>query len=661
MIYVSPSTSKTHHMLQNVTFSPPCSSQLFKKNKSSSIPCSPSLDFPHLEQESRASSLSEISRSNLLDCDISLNEDKINELLRTPQQKRENQNYTSEYAQSEDSNAKSERNNSNFEVSVTIENIPENIETKNQIQNRYNKQPVIYKSCHIIDEDKIERICCDENKNRTSSKKIPSVTSLDSIDKDGINSYKKVIEDNRSFSNTAPSISNSTGSTDFDSIESLYDSNSDKDYDPSNVETTDSESDISLKDYAGIELELASKNMNLDVENQTLDIGETPSGCQTNKQDEDEWEDISESPVSFDEFVEQNTLNIPPFAKFPEDIYKLFVTDDMIYEMVSQTNNYARNYLQTNQSNIKRKSRMKQWSDTSFQEMKTFMAVLMAMGLNKVPQINLYWSKNKFYRNEFISSAMTRDRFLALLKFWHVSDISNDDKTDKLHKIRYMFSKITENFQQILKPGKKDQKKEVDHSQNVVLRLMKNLTGEGRIVIVDNYYTSLNLAEKLLAQKTFICGTLNIRRKHLPKTVILSKIKKGEIKGKMNKNGVKVLKWVDKRQVLMLTTCKNHDDKLIDTGKKKRGSNETVKKPGCVLTYNNTKKGIDFSDQMSSYYTTLKKGLKWWRKVIMELLFGTALVNAWIVYNLINDGNKMSKLLFVEAIIKALTKKDLDT
>lgn len=63
---------------------------------------------------------------------------------------------------------------------------------------------------------------------------------------------------------------------------------------------------------------------------------------------------------------------------------------------------------------------------------------------------------------------------------------------------------------------------------------------------------------------------------------------------------------------------------------------------------------------MSLYYTALKKGLKWWRKVIMELLFGTALVNAWIVYNLINDGNKIPKLQFVEEIIKAFTKKDFD-
>lgn len=39
---------------------------------------------------------------------------------------------------------------------------------------------------------------------------------------------------------------------------------------------------------------------------------------------------------------------------------------------------------------------------------------------------------------------------------------------------------------------------------------------------------------------------------------------------------MKVLKWVDKRKVIMWTTCNDHDDKLIDTGKKKKGSNECI-------------------------------------------------------------------------------------
>ncbi|CAB3229529.1 unnamed protein product [Arctia plantaginis] len=45
----------------------------------------------------------------------------------------------------------------------------------------------------------------------------------------------------------------------------------------------------------------------------------------------------------------------------------------------------------------------------------------------------------------------------------------------------------------------------------------------------------------------------------------------------------------------------------------------------------------------------------------MELIFGTALINAWIVYNSINDdANKLPKRQFVEQLIEAFTKNDLD-
>lgn len=38
-------------------------------------------------------------------------------------------------------------------------------------------------------------------------------------------------------------------------------------------------------------------------------------------------------------------------------------------------------------------------------------------------------------------------------------------------------------------------------------------------------------------------------------------------------------------------------------------------KPLAVLAYNNGKVGIDLSDQICSYATTLRKGVKWYRKL----------------------------------------------
>lgn len=54
----------------------------------------------------------------------------------------------------------------------------------------------------------------------------------------------------------------------------------------------------------------------------------------------------------------------------------------------------------------------------------------------------------------------------------------------------------------------------------------------------------------------------------------------------MNKNGVRIIKWVDKRPVHMISTCQDHDTKIINTGIKTRANGEEIKKPKCVLTYN---------------------------------------------------------------------------
>lgn len=58
----------------------------------------------------------------------------------------------------------------------------------------------------------------------------------------------------------------------------------------------------------------------------------------------------------------------------------------------------------------------------------------------------------------------------------------------------------------------------------------------------------------------------------------------------------------------MMSTIESHDLQLVETGKNSTGT--PVKKPQCVLDYNTAKKGVDFSDQMLSYYSVLRKGHK---------------------------------------------------
>lgn len=66
--------------------------------------------------------------------------------------------------------------------------------------------------------------------------------------------------------------------------------------------------------------------------------------------------------------------------------------------MVTKTNKYVLKYITEKQINneIKTKPRLLSWKATNNIEMRKFLGVLLAMGLNKLPHINDYWSnKNK--------------------------------------------------------------------------------------------------------------------------------------------------------------------------------------------------------------------------------------------------------------------------
>ncbi|KAG8239100.1 hypothetical protein J437_LFUL011708 [Ladona fulva] len=71
-------------------------------------------------------------------------------------------------------------------------------------------------------------------------------------------------------------------------------------------------------------------------------------------------------------------------------------------------------------------------------------------------------------------------------------------------------------------------------------------------------------------------------------------------------NSVRVMKWQDKHPVLMISSNPElAENVVLSTSKNKKV--EIVMKPKSVLAYNKAKKGVDVSDQMSSYYTCIRR------------------------------------------------------
>jgi len=83
-----------------------------------------------------------------------------------------------------------------------------------------------------------------------------------------------------------------------------------------------------------------------------------------------------------------------------------------------------------------------------------------------------------------------------------------------------------------------------------------------------------------------------------------------------------------------------HDTKILNTGRKDRKTNMEMKKLYTVVQYNKFMKGIDRADQYLSYYSVLRKTIKWSKKVVLYLL-NCALFNIFFVYRTLNTDKKV--------------------
>ncbi|VVD05805.1 unnamed protein product [Leptidea sinapis] len=109
-------------------------------------------------------------------------------------------------------------------------------------------------------------------------------------------------------------------------------------------------------------------------------------------------------------------------------------------------------------------------------------------------------------------------------------------------------------------------------------------------MVTDNYYTSIPIAEFLLSRGTDLCGTVGRNRRGRPKDVVDAKLNPVEIASKQKDENITVLKWIDKRDVCMLSTCHGKDMSMSE-GRVPR------LKPNMHIIYNKGKKGIDVAEQ----------------------------------------------------------------
>lgn len=103
------------------------------------------------------------------------------------------------------------------------------------------------------------------------------------------------------------------------------------------------------------------------------------------------------------------------------DFFSLFIGEEEIALFVEQTNLYAQQCCES-APDAAPHSMFAKWKPVTVQEMKVFLALTINMGLLWKPEIKQYWSTDPLCATPFWGDYMARDRYLAILGFFHLVD-----------------------------------------------------------------------------------------------------------------------------------------------------------------------------------------------------------------------------------------------
>ena len=432
------------------------------------------------------------------------------------------------------------------------------------------------------------------------------------------------------------------------------------------------------------------------------DGGPAPGGTD-DEEEEARWTDhLSDFPIPDITAATGLTFNLPDNPN-PLDYFVEFVDDNLWDLIVVETNRYARQKLSTSPEHLAN------FVPVTRAEIKAFMGINIIMGIDKLPQIALYWSSDDYFGNQGIKKVMSKNRFEEINAYLHFNDSSVEPARgtpgfDRLYKIRPIFTSILGNCQTKFKPTKnlsvdegmigfrgrlsfrqympaKPTKygikvwmaadssngyvlnfdvylgKEVDGRRriyglgyDVVTKLIRPYMNRNHHVFFDNFFTSTKLLEHLEANDTFACGTVRCNRKDLPPCA-KNKLRVGE-KLVRQKGHVVFTKWHDKRDVSVMVT---NVSPLVNDLEVDRGDG-AVQKPVVVDLYNRSMGGVDRADQLREYYSVGRSCYKWYR-YIFWFLIDVSICNAFVLcnYDRLSQGlGKVRQLKFRTSLAKQL-------
>ncbi|KAM9319543.1 piggyBac transposable element-derived protein 4-like [Gastrophryne carolinensis] len=134
---------------------------------------------------------------------------------------------------------------------------------------------------------------------------------------------------------------------------------------------------------------------------------------------------------------------------------KLFLTDDIIEKIVTETNRYNEQQSATLHSKF---SRNRKWEPVTKEDIWKFLGLILLSGVVGKPLQKWYWTTNKLLATPFFGTIMSECRFSLIMKNLHFTNNEEFDEpthpAPKLKKIWEVYQMILKNFQQSYVPDR---------------------------------------------------------------------------------------------------------------------------------------------------------------------------------------------------------------
>ncbi|XP_041108743.1 piggyBac transposable element-derived protein 5 isoform X1 [Polyodon spathula] len=391
------------------------------------------------------------------------------------------------------------------------------------------------------------------------------------------------------------------------------------------------------------------------------------------------------------------------------DFFQFFVPDNVIQNMVTQTNMYAKKFQERFGSD-------EGWCNVTLSEMKAFLGYVTSTSIHRCDSVLSIWT-NGFYSNKSIALIMTQSRFEKILKYFHIVAFRSSQTSNGLYKIQPFLDSLQQSLECSFRPSqtqvlheplidedpvfittcterelrkRKKRKfslwvrqctasgficqvyvhlKEGAGSDNlgtlknkpqlhslVARQLCQNLSGKNSIIFTGPSITSLNLFEEFEKQDIYCCGLLSSRKSDctgLPQSMLTNPDapqRRGQYTTKM-KGNMSLICWHNKGHFRFLTNAYSPSKQGVII-KRKRGE---VPCPLAVEAFAAHLSYIcKYDDKYSKYFISHKPNKTW--QQVFWLTISIVINNAYILYKM-SDAYHMkrySRAQFGERLVREL-------